>query len=105
MNSPNSSPESQPDDEPHSPGKFLLWMFRQAYRVAIVVIGFTVLAIGLAMTVLPGPAFIVIPIGLGILAQEFVWARRWLDYAKHQLQEFGITAKTDDPNREAPENR
>jgi tellurite resistance protein TerC len=32
--------------------------------------------------VLPGPAFIVIPIGLGILAIEFEWARRWLRRAR-----------------------
>jgi putative transmembrane protein PGPGW len=40
------------------------------------VIGVTILLLGLAMVVLPGPAFIVIPIGLGILATEFAWARR-----------------------------
>ena len=40
------------------------------------VIGVTVLLIGVAMLVLPGPAFIVIPIGLAILASEYAWARR-----------------------------
>lgn len=40
------------------------------------VIGITVLAIGVAMMILPGPAFIVIPIGLAILASEYAWARR-----------------------------
>ena len=40
------------------------------------VIGTTVLLIGVAMIVLPGPAFIVIPIGLAILASEYAWARR-----------------------------
>jgi tellurite resistance protein TerC len=45
-------------------------------KVAVAVIGTTILLIGLALIVLPGPAFIVIPIGLGILATEFVWARR-----------------------------
>ena len=40
------------------------------------VIGGTVVLIGVAMMVLPGPAFIVIPVGLGILATEFAWARR-----------------------------
>ena len=39
-------------------------------------IGITVLLIGIAMIVLPGPAFIVIPIGLTILASEYAWARR-----------------------------
>ena len=45
-------------------------------KVVIGVIGFTVLLIGVAMMVLPGPAIIVIPIGLAILASEFAWARR-----------------------------
>jgi len=40
------------------------------------VLGTTVVLIGLAMVVLPGPAFIVIPIGLAILASEYAWARR-----------------------------
>jgi hypothetical protein len=40
------------------------------------VIGITVVLLGVALLVLPGPAFIVIPIGLAILATEFAWARR-----------------------------
>jgi uncharacterized protein (TIGR02611 family) len=47
-------------------------------RVTVSVIGATVLLIGVALLVLPGPAFIVIPIGLAILATEYAWARRWL---------------------------
>jgi uncharacterized protein (TIGR02611 family) len=45
-------------------------------KLIVAVIGLTILLIGVAMVVLPGPAFIVIPIGLGILATEFAWARR-----------------------------
>jgi uncharacterized protein (TIGR02611 family) len=47
-------------------------------RVIVSVVGATVLLIGVALLVLPGPAFIVIPIGLAILASEYAWARRWL---------------------------
>jgi uncharacterized protein (TIGR02611 family) len=47
-------------------------------RVIVSVIGVTVLLIGIALLVLPGPAFIVIPVGLAILATEYAWARRWL---------------------------
>jgi uncharacterized protein (TIGR02611 family) len=47
-------------------------------RVIVSVIGATFLLIGIALLVLPGPAFIVIPIGLAILATEYAWARRWL---------------------------
>jgi len=55
---------------------------KQARKVVISVIGFTVLLIGLAMVFLPGPAFVVIPIGLGILATEFIWAKNWLHRIK-----------------------
>jgi uncharacterized protein (TIGR02611 family) len=49
---------------------------RPLRKLIVAVIGVTILLIGVAMVVLPGPAFIVIPIGLGILATEFAWARR-----------------------------
>ena len=57
----------------------------QARRLIIAVVGFTVLLIGIAMIVLPGPAIVVIPIGLGILSTEFLWARRLLRKAKLTL--------------------
>ena len=47
-------------------------------RVIVSVVGATVLLIGIGLLVLPGPAFIVIPLGLAILAGEYAWARRWL---------------------------
>jgi hypothetical protein len=53
-----------------------------ARRVVVGVVGGTVLLIGLALVFLPGPAFIVIPLGLAILASEFAWARRWLNKAR-----------------------
>jgi uncharacterized protein (TIGR02611 family) len=62
----------------------LMIAYRWARRIAITVVGFTVLAVGIAMMVLPGPAFIVIPIGLGILGLEFAWARRWLKTIKER---------------------
>ena len=51
---------------------------RFARKVAVAVIGSTVLAFGIALIVLPGPAFVGIPLGLAILATEFLWARRLL---------------------------
>lgn len=59
---------------------------RQGRRIVILLAGSTVLLIGVAMIVLPGPAFIVIPAGLGILAIEFVWARRWLLRLQRTMQ-------------------
>jgi uncharacterized protein (TIGR02611 family) len=51
-------------------------------RTIVAVIGFTVLLVGVAMIVLPGPAVLVIPLGLAILATEFVWAEVLLKKAK-----------------------
>jgi tellurite resistance protein TerC len=53
-------------------------MIRYARRVAVAIIGTTVLLIGIVLLVTPGPAFVVIPVGLAILATEFAWARHWL---------------------------
>src|SRR6478736_9150394 len=47
-------------------------------RVIVGVIGGTILVLGVAMIILPGPAIVVVPLGLAILATEFIWARRWL---------------------------
>jgi hypothetical protein len=45
-------------------------------KLIAAVIGGTVILFGLALIVLPGPAVIVVPVGLAILATEFAWARR-----------------------------
>ncbi len=51
---------------------------RHARRLIVAVVGGTVVLFGLALVVLPGPAFVVIPLGLAILAAEFAWARSLL---------------------------
>jgi hypothetical protein len=56
--------------------------YRQARRIVVMVVGGTVLLAGLIMIFTPGPAVVVIPLGLSILAIEFVWARRWLKRLK-----------------------
>ena len=60
-------------------------LIRQAKKLIVGVIGFTVLFIGIAMLVLPGPAFLIIPAGLAILATEFVWARNLLRRVKDTI--------------------
>jgi uncharacterized protein (TIGR02611 family) len=56
-------------------------------RVIVSVVGVTVMLIGIALLVLPGPAFVVIPVGLAILATEYAWARRWLKRARRMASE------------------
>jgi uncharacterized protein (TIGR02611 family) len=59
-------------------GRWNLDNIKVVRRVIVSVVGATVLLLGIALLVLPGPAFIVIPVGLAILATEYAWARRWL---------------------------
>ncbi|MDZ7644573.1 MAG: PGPGW domain-containing protein [Woeseiaceae bacterium] len=42
---------------------------------------------GLIMLVTPGPALIIIPVGLGILGIEFAWARRWLKSVRERISD------------------
>jgi uncharacterized protein (TIGR02611 family) len=64
-----------------------------AKRCVVAVIGGSVTLIGIALIVLPGPAFVVIPIGLAILATEFLWAKRWLEKVRHMA--IRITSTND----------
>jgi uncharacterized protein (TIGR02611 family) len=64
----------------------LLKTLQQAKRLIVIVVGSTVLLIGIAMIVLPGPAVLVIPVGLSVLATELVWARRLLNKLKNTFQ-------------------
>lgn len=82
-------PASVAVDEPHKP-TLVRRLERQrarhrqrpvAVRALYIVVGFTLVAAGAAMLVLPGPAFVVIPIGLALLSLEFMWAERLLDTA------------------------
>jgi len=56
--------------------------YNWARRIAIALLGGTVILVGAAMLVLPGPGILVILFGLGILGVEFAWARVWLQHAK-----------------------
>ncbi len=67
---------------------------RQAYRMIVLVVGLSFVALGLALIVLPGP--LTIPpllLGLAILATEFVWARRLLQRAKVYAEKAKNKAK------------
>ena len=60
--------------------------YRTARRIVVAITGGTVLFVGIALIVLPGPATLVIPAGLAILALEFAWARRWLRKIKRHAR-------------------
>lgn len=62
-----------------------LFAWRQIRRLVIFVIGSTVVLVGLVMIVTPGPAIVVVPLGLLILSTEFVWAKRLLKAVKKRI--------------------
>ena len=62
-------------------------------KFVVALIGGTILLIGLALVVLPGPAVVVIPIGLALLASEFAWARRIIRRGKIFVGRVRQTAK------------
>lgn len=64
--------------------------YRLARRIVIAVIGGTVLLAGVIMIVTPGPALVVIPVGLGILGLEFAWARQWLGRIREGASPEGL---------------
>ncbi len=70
-----------------------MWVetLKQARRISVAVVGFTVVLLGIAMIVTPGPGWLVILLGLSILSAEFVWARRLMKRIKRTGQELTRT--------------
>jgi uncharacterized protein (TIGR02611 family) len=62
--------------------------YKVAKRIAIGIVGGTVVLLGVIMMVTPGPGIPAILVGLGILGVEFAWARIWLKKAKVKAQEM-----------------
>lgn len=56
-----------------------------AYRLVVGLIGGAITALGLVLIPAPGPGWLVVFLGLAILASEFEWANRLLGYARHQV--------------------
>lgn len=59
--------------------------YKVARRIVIGVTGGTILILGVVMLVTPGPALVVIPVGLAILGLEFAWARFWLKEIRRRI--------------------
>jgi uncharacterized protein (TIGR02611 family) len=71
------------------------------YRWTFVIVGVAVLVAGIAMLALPGPAFVVIPVGLAILSLEFAWAERLLEKALVKGEEAKRKAAGANPAQKA----
>jgi uncharacterized protein (TIGR02611 family) len=68
-----------------------------AIKVTVAVVGTLVVLTGVVMFVTPGPAVVVIPLGLAILATEFAFARRWLEAARRWAVDAKARADAVDP--------
>jgi len=72
---------------------------RHARRVIVAVVGGTVLLLGLVMVFTPGPALVLIPTGLAILAIEFAWARRLLRRVRDEIAQRSSRGNREDTER------
>ncbi len=57
-----------------------------AYRIVVGIVGGLIVAVGLATIPLPGPGWLTVIAGLVVLATEFRWAERLLDYTKRNVK-------------------
>src|ERR1700712_384676 len=55
-------------------------------KAVVAVLGFALLLLGVALLVLPGPGFLLIAGALAVLATQFAWAKKPLDYAKDKAE-------------------
>ena len=68
-------------------------LYKQIKKLVIFLIGISVVLIGCVLFFTPGPAIVVIPIGLAILATEFIWAKKLLKKFKDKVDSFSKSAK------------
>jgi uncharacterized protein (TIGR02611 family) len=68
-------------------GMVVRFIARSGKRIAVTVIGFVLLLVGVVMMVTPGPGILLIIAGLAVLATEYVWAERMLNLAKQKAQQ------------------
>jgi uncharacterized protein (TIGR02611 family) len=58
------------------------------WRIGVTVIGVVIIAVGIVLLPLPGPGWLIIFAGLGVLATEYEWAKRLLRFARDQVQRW-----------------
>jgi uncharacterized protein (TIGR02611 family) len=65
------------------------------YRIVVGIVGGLVVALGLATIPLPGPGWLTVIAGLFVLATEFTWAERLLEFTKKHVRRWSdwVTAQ------------
>ena len=73
--------------------KTVHFTYKAARRIVVGIIGATILLLGVVMIITPGPAFVVIPVGLAILSIEFAWARNWLRRLRQSISRYSASQR------------
>lgn len=68
-------------------GATIRFLMKNGKRIAVSVLGLILVLAGLAMLVLPGPGLLLLIAGLAVLASEYVWAQRMLNFAKRKAEQ------------------
>jgi uncharacterized protein (TIGR02611 family) len=74
-------------------GVALGWYPPVLRKAAVAIAGFVVLIVGVAFIFLPAPSVVVIPLGLAILAREFPWAQKVLDWSRGRVRRSWIVVR------------
>ena len=68
-------------------------LYKQIRKLVVFLIGISIVLIGCVLFFTPGPAIIVIPVGLAVLATEFIWAKKLLKKFKETTSSITQSAK------------
>jgi uncharacterized protein (TIGR02611 family) len=58
------------------------------YRIVVGVVGALIVALGIVAIPLPGPGWLIVIAGLFVLATEFLWAERLLEFTKAHVKRW-----------------
>ncbi|MFZ4575085.1 MAG: TerC family protein [Phycisphaerales bacterium] len=87
-----SEPDAGVSPLGHDADRFARSALKHSKKIIVLLVGVSMVVVGIVMIVAPGPAVIVIPAGLALLATEFIWAKRLLDKYRTHAAEFSRRA-------------
>ncbi len=64
-----------------------------AWRIGVTVLGLAIIALGIVLLPLPGPGWVIIFAGLGLLATEYAWAARLLRTVRERVRQWSAWAR------------
>lgn len=80
---------------------YIRWIGRTSWRVVVTVVGFSLIALGIVLLVLPGPGILVVIAGFAVLATQYAWARTALEATKRRAAQGARWARRRSAKRTA----